>query len=108
LIQMHYLQSGQKEKLTKYKNFKSFAALKAFAQNTGDTNILGKIFTVEMFSDKLPKYVEKLYKFCSPSLKKIGQTDYVFSTIHKSKGMEWDTVVLLDDLLPEDNDWTGR
>lgn len=26
--------------------------------------------------------------------------DIVFSTAHKSKGMEWDTVVLLDDFIP--------
>lgn len=34
------------------------------------------------------------------SLKHIFVIDVIFSTAHKSKGMEWDTVALLDDFIP--------
>ena len=100
LLQILYLKSGDKKKMTKYKKFASFAALKAFAKNTDDTTLMGKINTVEEHGKFLPEYIEKLRKLCSG--KNMRNAGYVFSTIHKAKGLEWDSVVIVDDF-----DWIG-
>jgi len=100
LLQILFLKSGEKQKMTKYKKFASYAALKAFAKNTDDATLIGKINTVEEHGKSLPHYVEKLRNLCSG--KNIRNADYVFSTIHKAKGLEWDSVVIVDDF-----DWIG-
>lgn len=100
LLQIFYLMSKEKAKMTKYKKFATFAALKAFAKNTDDATLMGKINTVESYSKTLPEYVERLRRLCSG--KNIRNADYVFSTIHKAKGLEWDSVVIVDDF-----DWSG-
>ena len=38
--------------------------------------------------------VEKIQKHCQTDPK---LADYVFTTVHKSKGLEWQSVILLDD-----------
>ena len=100
LLQILFLKSGEKQKMTKYKKFASYAALKAFAKNTDDATLIGKINTVEEHGESLPHYVEKLRNLCSG--KNMRNADYVFSTIHKAKGLEWDSVVIVDDF-----DWIG-
>ncbi len=98
LVQLYYLMSNQKEKMTKYKKFRTFDALKTFATNTADVQLMGKITTVEKYGRRLEGYVNLLRKHCRPSEKKLATVDYVFSTIHKSKGLEWDTVLLTNDV----------
>ena len=44
--------------------------------------------------------VEKIKRHCS---EKPEQADFVFTTTHKSKGLEWKTVVLLDDFIDLDS-----
>ena len=100
LLQILYLKFEEKEKMSKYKKFASFAALKAFAKNTDDATLMSKINIVEEHGKSLPQYIEKLRKMCS--VKNMRNADYVFSTIHKAKGLEWDSVVIVDDL-----DWRG-
>ena len=106
LLQIFYLKSGEKEKMTKYKKFPSFQALKAFAKNTEDATLLGKINTVLEFDHKLPQYICKLREILRTAKNK-DKADYVFSTIHKAKGLEWDSVLIIDDFdwLDERFDW---
>jgi len=61
-----------------------------------DMEMIGKINIVEAFGAKLPEYIEIIqdqskYGMHDP------QVDIVFSTVHKFKGLEMDTVRLLDD-----------
>ena len=80
--------------MTMYKNFRSFAAFKVFAENTGDIDFLGKIAIVEKHKREIPSLIEKIKVRCRADPK---TADYVFTTTHKSKGMEWKTVILLHD-----------
>lgn len=100
LLQIFYLKAGDKAKMTKYKKFASFASLKAFAKNTDDATLMGKIKTVEEHDKSLPDYIERLRQLCYG--KNMRNADYVFSTIHKAKGLEWNSVVIVDDF-----DWSG-
>ena len=61
-----------------------------------DMEMKGKILIIETFGNKMPEYVEIIqeqsqYEMHDP------RVDMVFSTIHKFKGLEMDTVRLLDD-----------
>ena len=80
--------------MTMYKNFRSFAAFKVFAENTGDIDFLGKIAIVEKHKREIPSLIEKIKVRCRADPK---TADYVFTTTHKSKGLEWKTVILLHD-----------
>jgi superfamily I DNA/RNA helicase len=43
---------------------------------------------------RFPGIVDKIRKFCQCDPK---SADVVFSTVHKSKGLEWQSVILIDD-----------
>ena len=55
---------------------------------------MSKIKIVEKFGDRMPAIIEKVKSMC---VKDSSKADIVLSTIHKSKGLEFDTVVLLND-----------
>ena len=95
-LDIYFLHKGQTEKMKKYKTFTTFTSLKAFAKNTNDAELLSKIQSVSKYVDKLPNLIGLFEKYCKSDPK---NADYVFSTAHKSKGLEWKSVVLLDDFL---------
>ena len=82
------------EKMKKYKNWKSYAQFSAFAKNVADVELLSKIKIVEKFGHRMPAIIDKVKSVC---MKDTRQADIVLSTIHKAKGLEFDTVVLLND-----------
>lgn len=79
--------------------FSSINSLKQFAENLDDHDLRNKIRMYEHSGQNTPVHLNLLKKRCWQH-QKIGQPDITFSTIHKAKGMEWDWVVLLDDLAP--------
>ena len=93
-LDVYYLMRGRTEKMKKYKNWKSYAQFKAFAKNVNDIELLSKIKIVETFGERMPGMIAKIKSSCA---KDITKADIVLSTIHKSKGLEFDTVCLLDD-----------
>jgi len=93
-LDIFYLYNNQKEKMKKYKNFKSYASFAAFAKNVGDVELLSKISIIEKFKFKTPDIIAKIKTVCVSDLK---HADIALSTIHKAKGLEFDTVVLLND-----------
>ena len=92
-LDIFYLMKGQNDKMKKYKNWKSYAQFSAFAKNVADVELLSKIKIVEKFGDRMPAIIDKVK---SVLVKDIRKADIVLSTIHKAKGLEFDTVVLLD------------
>ena len=95
-LDIYFLHKGQTEKMKKYKTFKTFLSLKTFAKNTNDAELLSKIQSVSKYVDKLPNLIGLFEKYCKSDPK---NADYVFSTAHKSKGLEWKSVLLLNDFL---------
>ncbi|XP_013400415.1 F-box DNA helicase 1-like isoform X2 [Lingula anatina] len=73
-----------------------FGALEKFAENVEDADLLGKIKIVKTFHHRLPNIVDKIL---SKTVGDLRLADVVFSTAHKSKGLEFSTVQLTDDFL---------
>ncbi|KAL4227091.1 F-box DNA helicase 1 [Mactra antiquata] len=84
------------------KSFKSFADLDNFATKSLDNELLGKIKIVKAYNHNLPHHIRKIESKC---VKDERQADYVFSTAHKAKGLEFSTVRVTDDFL---GDQTGN
>ena len=93
-LDIFYLMTDQKNKMKKYKNWKSYQQFTAFAKNVADVELLSKIKIVEKFGPRLVPFVAKVKTVCTKDIRK---ADIVLSTIHKAKGLEFDTVTLLND-----------
>jgi hypothetical protein len=61
-------------------------------RNDPDAKKLTKI--IETYGDQIPAIIQRLRGLHKPSAK---DADYILSTGHRSKGLEFDTVVVLDD-----------
>ena len=83
--------------MRRFKGFQSFATLVNFAENTNDMDFISKIRIVKTYANEdLPSMVDTIKRHCSYAEK---DADYIFTTTHKSKGLEWKTVLLLGDFL---------
>jgi len=100
-LDIYHLMVGEMKKMKKYKAWKSYAQFKAFAKNVNDVELLSKIKIIEKFGARLPAIIDKIKSVCC---KDIRMADIVLSTVHKAKGLEFETVVLLNDF-PDFNDF---
>ena len=80
----------------------SFDHLKTYAENTSDNSLKSLLNLVEKYGKNIPEYISKV-KNCCVSKDHKNEADMVFSTVHKSKGLEYDEVFLLDDFISEQN-----
>ncbi|XP_053544195.1 F-box DNA helicase 1 isoform X2 [Ictalurus punctatus] len=85
-----FIRSFCKEKLGGY------AGLKKYAAHTEDHELVGKLSVVEKYNKRIPELVDQLY---SRAQSKPNCADYILGTVHKSKGLEFDTVVVMDDFI---------
>jgi superfamily I DNA/RNA helicase len=73
--------------------FDTYEKLKAFATDREDAELLSKIAIVDKHGSQVPRHVEMIRKANVPQrLAKV-----VLVTAHKSKGLEWDNVMLAPD-----------
>ena len=93
-LDLCHLMQGNKHKMKKYKNFFSFNAFEKFASNVNDIELLSKIKVVKTWGSKLPSIIDKIRRIVC---KDIRAAEIVLSTTHKAKGLEFETVVMLDD-----------
>nr|XP_045605222.1 F-box DNA helicase 1-like isoform X1 [Procambarus clarkii] len=77
--------------------FKSVSSLAKFAENLDDHELYNKIMMFKYSGFNTPNHINMLKKRCNADQ---SVADIMFSTIHKAKGLEWEWVVLMDDLLP--------
>ena len=94
LQDLYHLSKGEQNKMKKNSGFATFNDFKGFAKNTNDLELIVKCKIVEEYKDRIPDILKTIRKRCRYAEK---LTDYVFTTTHKAKGLEWKTVILLND-----------
>ncbi|XP_038834091.1 F-box DNA helicase 1-like [Salvelinus namaycush] len=77
-----------------------YFGLKSYAKNTEDHELEGKLSMVEKYNSRIPELVERLYG-CTE--REAQHADFILGTVHKSKGLEFDTVVITDDFAKMDS-----
>lgn len=92
----YYLKYGQRSlvKDPQLLAFQSFAELEAYATAMDDKELKMLVRIIDEYGHEIPKLTEKIKENAVPELK--GQ-EIALTTAHKSKGLEFDSVVLLDD-----------
>ncbi|XP_038067815.1 F-box DNA helicase 1-like [Patiria miniata] len=72
---------------------KNLPALKKYATDTENKDLLNKIRIAEMYNVRIPELIEKIRSRTKPET----MADIVLSTAHQAKGLEFDTVKIADD-----------
>ena len=78
----------------------SFDDLREYADLSEDTELLTLIDMVDEYGKKLPFYMKKL-KECHTDDSRRSHADMIFSTVHKCKGLEYNSVTLTNDFINE-------
>ncbi|XP_043944756.1 F-box DNA helicase 1 isoform X2 [Protopterus annectens] len=73
-----------------------YGALKDYVTKAEDKEWEVKMAIVEKYNIRIPELVERIY---SHSVTERAHADVILSTVHKAKGLEFDTVKLTDDFL---------
>ncbi|XP_029350901.1 F-box DNA helicase 1 isoform X2 [Echeneis naucrates] len=71
-----------------------FLALKTYVTQTEDLELLAKLSIVEKYGNRIPELVTRLKDSAENDLRK---ADFIVGTVHKSKGLEFDAVMVSDD-----------
>lgn len=74
--------------------FKSYEELEAYAEAVDDKELKMLIRTIDKYGSDIPHLIENLK---TKALKQLTGKEIILSTAHKSKGLEFPSVVLLDD-----------
>lgn len=100
LCDLSLLKQNQKERISsrsRYKREYSFEEFKLDQQRVNNMQELIKCSIAEKHGDNMASYCEIIRK--SVVHNDSRDVDYVFSTVHQFKGLEYPTVMLLDDFL---------
>uniref|UniRef100_A0A3Q3WVL0 DNA 3'-5' helicase n=1 Tax=Mola mola TaxID=94237 RepID=A0A3Q3WVL0_MOLML len=73
-----------------------FWALKKYVTQTEDRELESKVSIVETYGVRIPKLVKTLERSFESDLNK---ADFIIGTVHKAKGLEFDSVVVSDDFI---------
>jgi superfamily I DNA/RNA helicase len=97
------LYSGEKEKIRDkmIASMKDMGELEEYIENTGDSQLRMLVEVVKKYGKKIPGYIKKL-KECHLDHDDKDKADMIFSTVHRSKGLEYDEVTLADDFITEE------
>ena len=77
------------------KSFDSFEMLRRYAKRIPDPEILGKCNIISNYTEKTGEHVKRIRKH----LTSLETAEIVFSTAHKSKGLQFDSVKVTEDYL---------
>lgn len=78
------------------KSQQPFVALRQYAEQTADRELEAKLSIVEKYGAQIPELVERLQK---RHVDDYLRADFILGTVHKAKGMEFDTVMVTDDFV---------
>ncbi|KAF7661325.1 hypothetical protein LDENG_00264360 [Lucifuga dentata] len=73
-----------------------YATLKAYAIQAMDRELEAKLAIVEKYMSRIPELVEHLNRCYISNLQ---NADFIIGTVHKAKGLEFDTVMVTDDFV---------
>ncbi|XP_034529352.1 F-box DNA helicase 1 [Notolabrus celidotus] len=76
------------------KNTNGFWALKMYVVQTEDRELDSKLSIVEKYKDRIPELVNRLEQCYEEDF---NIADFILGTVHKAKGLEFDTVMVTDD-----------
>ncbi|CAJ1054284.1 F-box DNA helicase 1 [Xyrichtys novacula] len=78
----------------KKKDTNGLWALRTFAKQTDDKELDSKLSIVEKYKSRFPELVNRLEQCHEQDFTK---ADFILGTVHKAKGLEFDTVMVTDD-----------
>ncbi len=84
------------------KKMRDFEELEEYADKIEDPQLKMIISIVKKYENNLPFLIREL-KECHVNKQDKEKADMIFSTVHRSKGMEYDEVTLLDDFITEED-----
>lgn len=93
LVKLKYKKPGEKADIRNpfFANFDTLEELKSYAENANEVEILTKI----KVSMSVPSLSKELASLKERVVNKASDADIIATTAHKSKGLEWDHVLLL-------------
>lgn len=96
LVEVHHLRANTGAQLRDplISAFASFAQLEAYAQDTDDKEIHSLISVAKQYGDQIPSLVSQIKAAC---VDQIEEADVALLTAHRSKGLEFQQLVLLSD-----------
>ncbi|MBI3518075.1 MAG: ATP-dependent helicase [Bacteroidetes bacterium] len=102
LYDVLYLENKRKDKIKSklIRSMNSLDELKDYVDKTEDVQLAMMIDLVEQYGNEIFNIINSLKELHVPDGEK-EKADMVFSTVHKSKGMEYDSVQLANDFLSE-------
>uniref|UniRef100_A0A8C1KMT8 F-box DNA helicase 1 n=1 Tax=Cyprinus carpio TaxID=7962 RepID=A0A8C1KMT8_CYPCA len=90
LIKDYFIRTFCKEKMG------GFRGLKGYAVASEDRELEAKLTVVEKYNKRIPELVERIN---DRAQKSPVYADFILGTVHKAKGLEFDTVVVTDDFM---------
>ncbi len=78
------------------KSFNTFSELEEYVMKTEDTQLSILIGIVKKYENELPKLIKKIR---DSQVENKKDAEMIFSTVHRAKGMEYETVFLHNDFL---------
>jgi F-box protein 18 (helicase) len=104
IMDVYFIYAGQKDRVKDRSLlfFNSYDELKKFATDREDAELLSRVAIVDKHGTSVPRHVETIRNANVPQ--RLAQV--ILVTAHKSKGLEWDNVMLAPDFtdLLDDND----
>jgi hypothetical protein len=96
ILDVWNLMDGNKSAIKDHfvKSFQNIDALENYAEAVDDKELKARLSVVKKYTFKIPRLIERLE---ANEEKVLGSSNATLTTAHKSKGMEWDQVVLGDD-----------
>ena len=88
------LKTGQFSSHPEYSMFTSWKDLEAFSDTRDGASYKVIVSLVEKYKEEIPSVIEKIRNETSPAP---SSADLTISTAHRSKGLEWDRVLVWDD-----------
>ena len=93
-----YLKQKKNDKITidEIKDFDTISELEQFAKDTKNQDYLNIIKFINTYGDNIFEINKKIKEFLVTDKK---DADIIFTTTHKSKGLEYDQVIMADDFI---------
>ena len=93
-----YLKQKKNDKITidEIKDFETIGELEQFAKDTKNQDYLNIIKFINTYGDNIFEINKKIKEYL---VNDKSQADIIFTTTHKSKGLEYDQVIMADDFI---------